>query len=133
MNFLNDDFSSVAETKGKPTVEEFRNRYLSTLAERSTSSYIRQTDQVSISKSSREDTTLLNDTCAILKCVGEESGKAGILGTLFWNTVVLAERTGKNYSRNLLAYGIRMGMYGGASRAALVMRLGAADMPAKSS
>lgn len=32
---------------------------------------------------------------------------------LFWNTYVLSERNVKNYSRNLLAYGVRAGMYGG--------------------
>jgi len=44
---------------------------------------------------------------------GGDYGKAGFLGTLFWNTLVLCERTATDYSRNLLAYGIRIGMYAG--------------------
>ncbi|KAJ7485788.1 P-loop containing nucleoside triphosphate hydrolase protein [Mycena latifolia] len=42
-----------------------------------------------------------------------EEGRAGAIGTLFWNTMVLSERTAINYSRNLLAYGVRAGMYAG--------------------
>jgi len=44
---------------------------------------------------------------------GDDYGKAGSLGTLLWNTSVLCERTAVDYSRNLLAYGIRIGMYAG--------------------
>jgi hypothetical protein len=45
----------------------------------------------------------------------EAVGKAGKMGKLFWNTMVLSERSSKNYSRNLLAYGVRTGMYAGKS------------------
>jgi hypothetical protein len=39
--------------------------------------------------------------------------KAGPFATLFWNTMVLPQRTAVNYQRNLLAYGVRAGIYGG--------------------
>lgn len=44
-----------------------------------------------------------------------EKGNAGPLATLFWNTSVLCQRSVMNYSRNLLAYGVRVGMYAGMS------------------
>ncbi|KAJ6600331.1 P-loop containing nucleoside triphosphate hydrolase protein [Mycena vulgaris] len=58
-----------------------------------------------------------------------EHGRAGILGTLFWNTMVLSERTAVNYSRNLLAYGVRAGMYAGMGvmLATIWIRLGTND------
>ncbi|KAJ7301568.1 P-loop containing nucleoside triphosphate hydrolase protein [Mycena albidolilacea] len=58
-----------------------------------------------------------------------EHGKAGPAGTLFWNTVVLSERTALNYGRNLLAYGVRAGMYAGMGLmlATIWIRLGTAD------
>ncbi|KAJ6498435.1 P-loop containing nucleoside triphosphate hydrolase protein [Mycena vitilis] len=60
---------------------------------------------------------------------GVEEGKASAMGTLLWNTLVLAERTAVNYSRNLLAYGVRAGMYAGMGfmLATIWIRLGSAD------
>lgn len=40
-------------------------------------------------------------------------GKASRMTTLFWHTMILSERSAVNYIRNLLAYGVRIGMYAG--------------------
>ncbi|KAG5643273.1 hypothetical protein DXG03_001240 [Asterophora parasitica] len=97
MNFLNDDFVASNESKGFG-VHDLREYYLSTL----------KTHTPSIST--------VNEGQGLDEEATDELGKAGHLGTLFWNTVVLSERSSKNYSRNLLAYGVRAGMYGGAIR-----------------
>jgi len=51
------------------------------------------------------------------------------MSTLFWNTLILSERTSINYRRNLLAYGVRAGMYCGMGfmLATIWIRLGTAD------
>jgi hypothetical protein len=95
MNFLNNDFSASEATK-LPNSHEFRDYYLSTL-KRPSSSLL-------------SGEPLPNDPDSDKDF---REGKAGLLGTLFWNTLVLAERSAKNYSRNLLAYGVRAGMYAG--------------------
>ncbi|PPR01462.1 hypothetical protein CVT24_001866 [Panaeolus cyanescens] len=58
-----------------------------------------------------------------------ETGKAGLLKTTFWNSIVLGERSTINYSRNLLAYGVRIGMYAGMGLmlATIWIRLGSSD------
>ncbi|KAF9460328.1 P-loop containing nucleoside triphosphate hydrolase protein [Collybia nuda] len=94
MNYLNNDFTPSTESKSS-TVQELREYYLST-----------------ISKPSGSSTPLLDDQIHQVDHY-EQHGKAGALGTLFWNTMVLSERSAVNYSRNLLAYGVRAGMYGG--------------------
>jgi hypothetical protein len=95
MNFLNSDFSTSGESK-RPSAQEFRDRYLSTLKRPSSSLLFGEPppNDPNSDKDFRE-------------------GKAGLLGTLFWNTLVLAERSARNYLRNLLAYGVRAGMYAG--------------------
>lgn len=91
MNFLNSDFAG--SSKG---VDQFREFYLSL-----PSSSVPDPEKVpSSSRQPIEDDSKLY-------------GKAGPLATLFWNTAVLSERTALNYVRNLLAYGVRVGMYGG--------------------
>ena len=98
MNFLNSDFETT-ESKAAG-VEDLRKYYLSTVSV-STRSVI--------SRASEEDVQSREYVIA------HEYGKAGVFVTLFWNIIVLAERTTKNYSRNLLAYGVRTAMYGGVS------------------
>ncbi|KAK7062753.1 hypothetical protein VNI00_000242 [Paramarasmius palmivorus] len=93
MNFLNEDFSE-AGPGSTSTAEEFRNHYLSSVQVQDTApSY------ASTWTSPPED--------------GRGMAKAGVMGTLFWNTIVLCERSTINYARNLLAYGVRAGMYAG--------------------
>lgn len=95
MNFLNDDFSREATRDNKSSAQEMREFFFS----------------------ARPPLTGRPTTAETVIAEGsvEEFGKAGTFGTLFWNTVVLSERSAKNYVRNLLAYGVRAGMYGGAS------------------
>ncbi|KAF7344889.1 ABC transporter domain-containing protein [Mycena venus] len=127
MNFLNEDF---AETTGledarssSADARAFRQFYLSTnpsLPE------FRGADGsqsgLSAWSSSPESQTEIAEPEV-------EYGKAGPLGTLFWNTMVLSERTAVNYVRNLLAYGVRAGMYAGMGLmlATIWIRLGTED------
>ncbi|KAG6899183.1 hypothetical protein C0993_012597 [Termitomyces sp. T159_Od127] len=93
MNFLNNDFiTTESKVAG---ADDLRKYYLSTVQ--------------SATQSVTEEDYIRNQESV----TANDYGKAGVYGTLFWNTVVLAERTMKNYSRNLLAYGVRAGMYGG--------------------
>ena len=92
MNFLNSDFDESGESS--KSINEFREFYLS----------------------QSHNSHRLLDEKPHMGAVDDHSllhGKAGPFGTLFWNTVVLCERTVVNYQRNLLAYGVRAGMYGG--------------------
>ncbi|KAG6826280.1 hypothetical protein H0H92_000461 [Tricholoma furcatifolium] len=93
MNFLNNDFS-LNESKGLGA-EDLRRYYLSTVKE----------PDMSISTEDDHEITYEDNT--------DDRGKTGPFGTLLWNTTVLSERSLKNYSRNLLAYGVRAGMYAG--------------------
>ncbi|KAF5379697.1 hypothetical protein D9615_005737 [Tricholomella constricta] len=113
MNFLNNDFIDSNESKGA-SVHDLREYYLSTIKTR---------DAPLISTEDELEDSSPDDEAA------DELGKAGPLGTLFWNTVVLSERSSKNYSRNLLAYGVRAGMYGGMGLmlATIWIRLGHKD------
>ncbi|KAF8956621.1 P-loop containing nucleoside triphosphate hydrolase protein [Flammula alnicola] len=108
MNFLNSDFadSGASSTLGK----EFREFYLSQVAVQSSD------EEKPSTKQNIDDDAGLH-------------GKAGPMGTLFWNTVVLSERTTVNYRRNLLAYGVRAGMYAGMGLmlATIWVRLGKTD------
>jgi hypothetical protein len=97
MNFLNNDFMTSNESKGT-SAHDLHEYYLSTA----------KVPTLSISTEGDHDSGSPDYE------VADEQGKAGPLGTLFWNTSVLSERSLKNYSRNLLAYGVRAGMYGGA-------------------
>ncbi|KAJ6488902.1 P-loop containing nucleoside triphosphate hydrolase protein, partial [Mycena sanguinolenta] len=90
MNFLNADFA----TTGSSNAHDFREFYLSTKPDL----------PITPSNSSLHEMVLDSNA---------EHGKSKPMGTLFWNTVVLSERTVVNYSRNLLAYGVRAGMYAG--------------------
>lgn len=122
MNFLNTDFGSdsSSDAKGSTSAEEFRQFYLSYRSQiestkapnafSSTSSAwgTSNSDFFANPVESRGDYSASNpglDSTA--------TGKAGPVGTLIWNTLTLAERSVKNYTRNLLAYGVRAGMYGG--------------------
>jgi hypothetical protein len=92
MNFLNNDFAASKEMK-LPSGHDLRDFYVSTIKHPTLS--VEPPANNSYSDG------------------GFIEGKAGPLGTFFWNTVVLSERSAKNYSRNLLAYGVRAGMYAG--------------------
>jgi len=76
-----------------------------------------------------DDTSFTPEAREALIQSDSEHGRAGVLGTLFWNTMVLSERTAVNYSRNLLAYGVRAGMYAGMGLmlATIWIRLGTHD------
>jgi hypothetical protein len=93
MNFLNSDFSE-AGTSSK-SINDFREFYLS------------QSDSLYRTQEKQPFTGDIDDHSTL-------HGKAGSFATLFWNTMVLSQRTAVNYQRNLLAYGVRAGMYGGA-------------------
>lgn len=45
--------------------------------------------------------------------MGRRQGKVSSLRTQVWRTGLLMERMALNYTRNLLAYGVRVGMYAG--------------------
>jgi len=90
MNFLNDDFGTP-----KSSAKGMRDFFLS-----------EGRTHTPVSQQTKERSQALSDN-------REGHGKAGLVGTIFWNTVVLCERTAIDYSRNLLAYGIRIGMYAG--------------------
>jgi len=94
MNFLNSDFDHDGASPA--TIREFRDFYMSSPNKHDNSS----AERAPLLEQSFDEHSELN-------------GKAGALGTLFWNTAVLSERTAINYSRNLLAYGVRIGMYAG--------------------
>lgn len=94
MNFLNNDFS-VDKSHSKSSIQAFREFYLSTV-----SPFATPPPNVTVIRLQEEP-------------FGDSHGKAGPVGTLFWNTMALSERSAKNYARNLLAYGVRIGMYGG--------------------
>ncbi|KAF8895949.1 P-loop containing nucleoside triphosphate hydrolase protein [Mucidula mucida] len=115
MNFLNADFSGEA-SGSTADVDAFRTFYLT--HKRSTSSF--SGDEKFDPRQFRRDVDHASE---------EISGKASPLSTIFWNTVVLSERTLFNYIRNLLAYGVRMGMYIGMGLmiATIWVRLGLAD------
>ncbi|KAJ3517350.1 hypothetical protein NLJ89_g561 [Agrocybe chaxingu] len=112
MNFLNSDFEH--RVGSSDTIREFRNFYLS-LSKRNQSTTCEEKKLILTQPPVDNDSTL--------------HGKAGVMGTLLWNTLVLAERTALNYSRNLLAYGVRAGMYGGMGfmLATIWIRLGTED------
>lgn len=95
MNFLNDDFET---SQGPNTaVNEFREYY--NRSERP--SYMKDEEKPLLSESSYTPDR------------SSTHGSASGFTRFFRNTMVLSERAAINYSRNLLAYGVRAGMYGG--------------------
>ncbi|KAJ7754347.1 ABC-2 type transporter-domain-containing protein [Mycena maculata] len=110
MNFLNKDFTQTTGQEISSDARAFRNFYLST------------------NPSVPDSVFKVADPEAFVG-VDTESGRSGALGTLFWNTMVLSERTAVNYSRNMLAYGVRAGMYAGMGLmlATIWIRLGSDD------
>lgn len=97
MNFLNSDF--IGPGVAGNSAREFREFYLS----------ISQGSPPDAEKWRLEQSTKGDYDDSALQ------GKASPTGTLFWNTLVLSERTAVNYRRNLLAYGVRAAMYAGES------------------
>ncbi|KAJ7455553.1 P-loop containing nucleoside triphosphate hydrolase protein [Mycena latifolia] len=110
MNFLNNDFAETTGRNSHSGARAFRQFYLSTNPSLPESAF-----KARLGGNFGESDS--------------EHGRAGMLGTLFWNTMVLSERTAVNYSRNLLAYGVRAGMYAGMGvmLATIWIRLGSAD------
>ncbi|TEB08739.1 P-loop containing nucleoside triphosphate hydrolase protein [Coprinellus micaceus] len=108
MNFLNTDFNGSGSQTEKlqpvdgPTVDDLREFYL---------------------------TIVTGSGDGVLDPEALKAGKAGSLGTLALHTLILAERSVKNYTRNLLAYGVRTGMYAGMGLmlATIWIRLGRSD------
>ncbi|PFH45697.1 hypothetical protein AMATHDRAFT_77954 [Amanita thiersii Skay4041] len=122
MNLLNNDFDLFTEqvhgsSKAKPTIAEFHEYYYT--------SSIQEEGGGESSKEASSSTQESNSDMDEDKMLG----KAGTLGTLWWNTLVLSERMTLNYSRNLLAYGVRAGMYAGMGLmlATIWIRLGKSD------
>ncbi|KAF8877439.1 P-loop containing nucleoside triphosphate hydrolase protein [Infundibulicybe gibba] len=107
MNFLNRDFSDAKE--GYSSIDDMRSFHLS-IAPKSHASGS-------------------NDTAVAEPSAEREYGRTGAAATLVWNTLVLAERSALNYSRNLLAYGVRLAMYAGMGLllATIWIRLGDSD------
>ncbi|KAH9476836.1 ABC transporter G family member 11 [Psilocybe cubensis] len=105
MNFLNSDFAGSSKA-----VDEFRQFYTSW-----------SSSMLADSKN--------NSSGQLIEDNSQLDGKAGPFATLFWHTAVLSERTTLNYLRNLLAYGVRVGMYGGMGLmlATIWIRLGNSD------
>lgn len=97
MNFLNNDFGA-----SDVTPQEFRAHFLTALA----SGMPGLTDPAALEYDEKHS---LNS----FKASEVREGEAGPLETLCRNTLVLSHRTAINYSRNLLAYGVRAGMYAG--------------------
>ncbi|RXW19949.1 hypothetical protein EST38_g5911 [Candolleomyces aberdarensis] len=142
MNFLNTDFGSGIEptTKGSTSAEDFREFYLTYRSQaqpKAHNALSTPSAAWSISSASNSDLAanagveLHGDYSAnpAADTSSVDTGKAGPAGTLLWNTLTLAERSVKNYTRNLLAYGVRAGMYGGMGfmLATIWIRLGDAD------
>ncbi|KAF9269354.1 P-loop containing nucleoside triphosphate hydrolase protein [Marasmius fiardii PR-910] len=122
MNFLNDDFASSTSSVdvGSSMVAAFRRHYLSTVAPNDLND---PSSSYSVGKGKPHISSGLEGED------GREIGKAGVVRTLFWNTLVLCERSAVNYARNLLAYGVRAGMYAGMGLmlATIWIRLGTED------
>ncbi|KAJ7930537.1 P-loop containing nucleoside triphosphate hydrolase protein [Mycena leptocephala] len=91
MNFLNNDFAEATGREANTGARAFRQFYLST-------------------NPSLPDIVLRVEGSGSLLEAEAEHGKAGVLATLFWNAMVLSQRSAVNYSRNLLAYGVRAGI-----------------------
>ncbi len=99
MNFLNEDFQTDPDS-GSGDAASLRAFYLSTLNDSHASLENLNLNMKAIPQFDQD-----------ADVYEEKLGKAGWGGKLFWNTMVLSERTTINYIRNLLAYGVRLGMY----------------------
>ncbi|KAJ6529686.1 P-loop containing nucleoside triphosphate hydrolase protein [Mycena capillaripes] len=108
MNFLNADFANTVDHQHSGDAQGFREFYLST-----------NPSLPSIPPNADADHTLLEPD--------SEHGRTGPLGTGFWHSMILSERTAVNYSRNLLAYGVRAGMHGSDAWVTIWIRLGSHD------
>ncbi|KAG7449288.1 P-loop containing nucleoside triphosphate hydrolase protein [Guyanagaster necrorhizus] len=117
MNFLNEDFQADPQN-GSGNAASLRVFYLSTLNDSHTSLENLNLNLKSIPQFDQD-----------LDVFEEKSGETDWAGKLFWNTMVLSERSTVNYMRNLLAYGVRLGMYVGMGLmiATIWIRLGLRD------
>ncbi|KAJ7158040.1 P-loop containing nucleoside triphosphate hydrolase protein [Mycena crocata] len=123
MNFLNDDFAvSASEPSADPSCSDPTSANDEPSAHPHSSSHPHSSADDPSSPTDAPRPSTADDPEA-------EYGKTGALGTLFWNTAVLCERTAVNYARNLLAYGVRAGMYAGMGvmLATIWIQLGDAD------
>jgi hypothetical protein len=122
MNFLNSDFAHPDDSAR--TIADFRAFYVSSWAP---AHGLTQRADANPEKTSTLRASVSNEAVNGTRHFGgtaseaEEEGHAhrahgaarSTLQKTFWNTLVLAERTALNYRRNLLAYGVRGGMYAG--------------------
>lgn len=121
MNFLNTDFNASDSEKSRSTaVEDFREFFLSYRTRRNG----QQSSKAPGTLVATSSSDVLGETPEVVT-----KGKAGPVATLGLHTLILAERSVKNYMRNLLAYGVRAGMYGGMGfmLATIWIRLGHKD------
>ncbi|KAF6752143.1 P-loop containing nucleoside triphosphate hydrolase protein [Ephemerocybe angulata] len=121
MNFLNTDFNASDGEKARSTaVEGFREFFLSYRTRRNG----QQSSKAPGTLVATSSSDVLGETPEVVT-----KGKAGPVATLGLHTLILAERSVKNYMRNLLAYGVRAGMYGGMGfmLATIWIRLGHKD------
>ncbi|KAL7415076.1 P-loop containing nucleoside triphosphate hydrolase protein [Mrakia frigida] len=105
MDLLNTDFASPDSASNendkadsRSTADSLRSFYLST---------------VTATESDESSEVVGKNVHDVMIEHENQEGKGGKMESLWGNTYVLSERTTKNYSRNLLAYGIRGGMYVG--------------------
>ncbi|KAK0206482.1 P-loop containing nucleoside triphosphate hydrolase protein [Desarmillaria ectypa] len=117
MNHLNEDFHTDSDS-GSGNAASLRVFYLSTLNDSHASLENLNLNVKAIPQFDQD-----------VDVYEEKLGEAGWGGKLFWNTMVLSERTTINYIRNLLAYGVRLGMYIGMGLmiATIWIRLGLRD------
>ncbi|KAF7320751.1 ABC transporter domain-containing protein [Mycena chlorophos] len=141
MNFLNADFGDASAYPGtgrdsmgtssahdaSANAHAFREFYLSDCANSSVSHDSASDDEHTHAHA--HPRALSPPPHSKMQLQAREHGKAGALGTLVRHTLVLSERTMLNYVRNLLAYGVRLGMYAGMGvmLALIWIRLGNAD------
>ncbi|KAF9523157.1 P-loop containing nucleoside triphosphate hydrolase protein [Crepidotus variabilis] len=111
MNFLNEDFASSQSSTSRIGAREFREFFRSL-----PSSQPKDNEKHQLSLTYPGDPSAAH-------------GSARGFSKFFWNVMVLSERSVLNYSRNLLAYGVRAGMYAGMGLmlATIWIRLGNAD------
>ncbi|KAK0468291.1 P-loop containing nucleoside triphosphate hydrolase protein [Desarmillaria tabescens] len=117
MNFLNEDFQTDSDSDSG-SAASLRVFYLSTLNDSHASLENLNLNVKAIPQLDQD-----------LDVYEEKLGEAGWGAKIFWNTMVLSERTTINYIRNLLAYGVRLGMYIGMGLmiATIWIRLGLRD------
>ncbi|KAF5309443.1 hypothetical protein D9619_012478 [Psilocybe cf. subviscida] len=128
MNFLNSDFAHPEDSAR--TIAEFRDFYVLSWAPKHGRALVsaEKTSTLTSSVSDEADTKRFGGTTSKVDAHVYGAARSKLQKT-FWNTLVLAQRTTLNYRRNLLAYGVRGGMYAGMGLmlATIWIRLGDSD------